>query len=71
MYHTETKYIHPAHYSYYSCCMIFYEQAIFKETSTEISSIEVAQCLQSVAVVDRPAINTDTSTKISNMEIAL
>ena len=29
------------------------QQAIFIDTSTAISSMEVAQCLQSVAVVDR------------------
>ena len=43
------------------------QQAIFTEPSTEISSTEVAQYLQSVAVVDRQATFTDTSTEISSM----
>ena len=36
-----------------------------------ISSMEIALCLQSVAVVDRQATFTDTSTDISSMEVAL
>ena len=39
--------------------------------ATRISSIEIALCLQSVAVVDRQATFTDTSTEISSMEVAL
>ena len=60
------------------------QQAIFTETSTEISSMEVAQYfnynnlqvmvmwLRSLTVVDRRTIIfTGTSTEISSMEVAL
>ena len=47
------------------------QAASFTGTSTETSSMEVALCLQSVAVVDRQATFTDTSTRISSMKIAL
>ena len=52
-------------------CTCVDQQATYIDTSFGISSMDVALCLQSVAVVDRQAAFTDTSTRISNMEIAL
>ena len=43
-------------------------QATFTDTSTRISSMVIALCVQSVAVVDRQATFT---TRMSSMELAL
>ena len=45
-------------------------KATFTDASTEISSMEVALCLQSVAVVDRQDTFTYTSTTIRCMVMA-
>ena len=52
-------------------CNCMDRQTTYTDTSTRISSMEIALCLQSVAVVNRQATFTDTSTRISSMEIAL
>ena len=52
-------------------CICVDQQATYTDTSTGISSIEIALCLQSVAIVDRQATFTDTFTKISSMEVTL
>ena len=49
---------------------IYRDKDTFTDTATEISNMEIALCLQSVAVVDRQATFTDTSTRTSSMEIA-
>ena len=49
----------------------FRQEAIFTYTSTEISSMKLAMCLQCVAVVDQQATLTDTSTRISSMGVTL
>ena len=49
----------------------FHHNKLHGDTSTRISSMEIALYLQSVVVMDRQATFTDTSTEISSMEIAL
>ena len=46
-------------------------QDTFTDTSTRISSMVIALCLKSVAVMDRQDTFTDTSTRISSMLITL